>query len=322
MLNLIKIECQKARYSKTVFLAAIICFIAILGFGFFLKQDTFKFSSNISQEEKQLQKEYDSTNNWKQQLKIRQELNSYIYSDKETIAMENELLQYRIDHDIAPSEKNTTWNFISYSFQIIGFLISVFAILFAIESIVKEFSYKTTKLLFTTPFSRTQILLSKYFTNVLLLVSLSIVFFLFAYISGGIYFTFSGAGDKNVFLFFGEIQVCREIQYSMINFLSTLINALLLMTIAFFLAILCRSQTIPLISSLGIMIFGTTIANKLYAVDMKWIRFSFLSNLSLQKYMDTPVKNNNTLLLYICVVVIHLLAFIIGGTLIIKKSDL
>lgn len=324
MLNLVRIECIKMCKSKTILVSLIVCLIAIAGFGFFLKQDNMLGDDEVTKEEQQLQDEYKKSTDWKEQLEIQMELNTYlsdVYADEE-IAVKNELLQYRIDHNIKPYEKNTTWDFIIYTFDMVGLLISVFAIIFSVEIIVKEFTHKTTKILFTKPYSRQQIILSKYITGVLYIFCLAIFCYLTAFIVGGIYFSFQGAGVVSVMKFFDKIFCCTLFAESIIYFLSALLSAVIVMSIAFLISIISRTQTVPLIGTLGILLFGNMIAEKIYFSGFKMMRFSILSNLSLANFIDAPVTSDYSLSLFLGIILIHIILLMFASMQIIKRTDL
>lgn len=323
MLNLIKIECMKMRKSKTILVSFIVCLVSIWGFGFFLNQDN---SSNeeLTAKEQQLHEQYEKSTDWKEQLEIQMELNTYltdIYGGEE-IEVKNEILQYRIEHNLKPYEENTTWDFQVYTFEIIGFIISVFAVIFSVEIVTKEFTLNTTKLLFTKPYSRQNILLSKYAAGVLYTVVLALFCYLAAFLVGGIYFSFQGAGTLSVMKVFNSMYCCSAFAESIVYFAGTLLNAVVVMSIAFLLSLICRSQTFPLIASLGILLFGNMIAGKIYDSGFEMMRFSILSNLSLSNFINSPCPKNYSLPAFLFVVIVHLVLFILASMQIIKRTDL
>lgn len=323
MLNLIKIECMKMYKSKTILISLIVCLISIWGFGFFLKQDD-SGNEELTAEEQQLQKEYENSSDWKEQLEIQMELNTYltdIYGEEE-IEVKNEILQYRIDHNIKPYEENTTWDFLAYTFEVIGFLVSVFTVIFSVEIVTKEFTLKTTKLLFTKPYSRQKIILSKYTAGILYTVVLALFCYLAAFLVGGIYFSFQGAGSLTVMKIFDSMYCCSAFAESIIYFIGTLLNAVVVMSIAFLISLICRSQTFPLIAALGILLFGNMIAGKIYDSGFEMMRFSILSNLSLSNFINSPIPQNYSLLSFLLVVIVHLVLFGLVSIQIIKRTDL
>lgn len=326
MISLIKIEWTKMRGRKLIFAALIICSIAIIAFGFFLKQDTsnFESSADITDEEQKLQDDYQNSADWKEQMKIQMKMNEFlgdIYGEEE-IKVKNDILQYRIDHDLEPFEKNTTWDFIAYAFEIIGFLVSVFAILFAIEIVISEYTYKTAKLLFAKPFTRTKIIVAKYVTSILFMLGLAVFFFVISLVVGGIFFTFKGGTINTAIKFYHKIYECTLYSMSLIQFGATILKSFHVMTIAFFLSILCKNQVAPMITSLGILFFGNMIAEKLYAINFKGIRFSILANLSISSFIDCPVKKEYSFFLFLLVGIIHVIAFIWGSIQLINRADI
>ena len=324
MLNLIKIEWIKECKSKRLFISLMVCLAAMIGFGFFLKQDSIGASNDMTDKERQLQDAYEKSTNWKEQMKIQMQLNEYlsdIYSDEE-IDVKNQILQYRIDNDVKPYGKNTTWDFIIYSFDVIGLLVAVFSIIFSVEIVVKEYTYKTTKLLFTKPYSRSEIILAKYITCILYTALLTLFCYLAAYIVGGIYFSFEGAGVVTVIKMFHTMFCCTLFEKSIIYLAAIFLNAVVLISIAFLLGIICRTQVLPLIATLGIMLFGNMIAQKIYSAGFKMIRFSILPNLSLSGFIDSSVAKGYSPGLFCITVIVHVIILLAASVQIIKRVDL
>jgi ABC-2 type transport system permease protein len=309
--------------SKIIFVSVVVCLVCIWGFGYFLKQDNIGIEE-LSVEEQQLQDEYENSTDWKKQLEIQMELNTYmadIYGEDQ-IEVNNEILQYRIDHNIKPYGDSTTWDFLAYAFEGIGFIISVFAVIFSVEIVTKEFTLKTTKITFTKPYSRQKIIWSKYVTSVLYIIALALFCYLVAFFIGGIYFSFQGAGATAVIKSFSSIYCIPSFAESLIYFGAVLINAIVVMSIAFFISLICKSQTFPLIASLGVLLFGNTIAQKIYESGFKGMRFSILSNLSLSKFIDAPIPENYTLFSFLLVVMVHIVLLVVASFEIIKRADL
>ena len=323
MLNLIKIEIRKMLRSKVIFVSFLVCIIAFAGFGFFLKQDSFSGEESATKEEQLLQEEYSKSTDWKEQLRIQMQLNKYlsdIYGEDE-IAVKNQILQYRIEHNIRPFEENTAWDFIVYSFDIIGFLISVFGIIFSVEIVTKEYSNKTVKLLFTKPYSRQKIIMAKYITSVIYGVGLAVFCFLAALIVGGVLFTFEGASAVTVMKFFNAMLKCSLFTESIVYLLSVMFRTIILISIAFLLSLIVKNQTVPLIISLGILCFGNLLADKIYSLGLESMRFSILSNLSLTGFINCPVTEDASFLLFLVTVMIHIIILIFGILEIVKRTD-
>lgn len=306
-----------------VIVSFIVCVLAIIAFGIFLKQDSFSGEENATKEEQLLQEEYQKSTDWKEQLRIQMQLNKYlsdVYGQAE-IETKNAILQYRIDQNIEPYKDNTTWDFITYSFDMIGFLISVFAIIFSVEIVTKEYTNNTAKLLFAKPYTRQTIILAKYIASVLYSIILALFCFLTAYIVGGLLFTFQGAGVMTVMKFFNTMTTCTLFTESIVYLLSVMINAFIAASIAVLLSLIAKNQAAPLIISLGILVLGNTLADKIYSVGLETIRFSILSNISLTDFIDAPVTEDFSFVLFLLVVIIHIAIFIMGMIEIAKKTD-
>lgn len=323
MINLIKIECFKMYKSKLVIISLLVCAVAIVGFAFFLKQESSSENGDLTKEEQQLRESYEKSTDWREQLQIQMQLNKYLENiyGKDEVEAKNQILQYRIQNDIAPGKKNTTWDFITYCLEIIGFLIPVFTIIFSVEILIKEYSNKTAKLLFAKPYSRGSIIISKYLTSIIYAIMLSVFNFLIAFIVGGVCFSFDGLSTITVIKFFHTVVSCSVFTKSMIYFISVLINAVVVESIAFLLGVICRTQTLPLIAVLGILMFGNMLANKIYAAGFRIIRFSIFSNLSLSNFIDSYVRHGYSLPLFVMSVSIHIIMFLWITIAVVKRAD-
>lgn len=240
---------------------------------------------------------------------------------KEQAEVKNEILQYKIDHNLQPYKENTTYDFVAYMFQILGFLLSVFAIVIAVEIVISEYSNKTVKLIFCKPYRREEIIMSKYMAVLLYVIWLVIVSFIISLITGGILFTWHGSNVKTVIRFFHSMCQCSLLGKAMIYFAFSLVNMVIIGTIAFFLSVLFKSQVSALIVSLGILLFGNTVAEKIDSADFKAIKYSILANLNPGKFVDSPVHQGYTPFIMAAVIMIHMVLLVGGIIFLIKKSD-
>ncbi|MCS0542579.1 ABC transporter permease, partial [Aeromonas veronii] len=105
---------------------------------------------------------------WKQNLQQQNEVYKTDLANEDLPDMvkdisERELAinEYRLEHDIAPMETRSTWNFMTVAAEIVS-LITLFTIVVGASSVASEFTWGTIKLLLIRPVSRAKILLSKY----------------------------------------------------------------------------------------------------------------------------------------------------------------
>lgn len=323
MFRLLRIEARKA-ISRKIFLAAlIICSVLTIGFGWFLSVDL-NLEGEKSVEEIEMEQRYERAEDWKQRLRVEMEMNQYTASvfGQETIDMKNALLQYRIDNDLEPYEKNTVWNFISYTYQILNSMLSIFAVIFIIDIVAMEFTNRTIKLLYTKPYSRCMLLSSKYLAGVTFTLILSVVIVFVAYIVGGVFFSFDGAFVKCPVYFWGEIYTLSAWGESLVYFYSAVLKALIMMTVAFFIAIITQNQIASTLISLGLLFFGSNLSNKLLERGMEWVRFTLFINSDLNEFINQPIDRGDFPILTIGVVIVHVVILYWASMHISKRQDI
>ena len=95
MLNLVKIELKKIFCQKAIWIACIVCLLAIVGLGYFLDMDLedMGIDETMVEEEVQLLKEYDESADWKEKMQVQMELNIFLEDiyGKEQMKVNNEL---------------------------------------------------------------------------------------------------------------------------------------------------------------------------------------------------------------------------------------
>src|SRR5699024_5723265 len=112
-----------------------------------------------------------------------------------TSGYNNQELQYFLDNDINPYEKNS-WMFIDEATFLIMF-ITLFGAIVASDIVAGEFTAGTIKMLMVRPHPRWRILLSKYVASLLFAVVLGILLFISSWIVGGLFFGFGGFDSAN-----------------------------------------------------------------------------------------------------------------------------
>ena len=201
-IKLIKNELRKNINLKSVLIILISVFAVILAFGLFLKNTSEEKPDDLSEQEAVLYDALESTDDWKEKYQIQMELNKTLedFYGEDYVNMQNSLLQYRIDNDIAPKEHgNNAFDFIKFSFSTLGFIIVIIAAFMFTQTLSIEYSNKTEKLVYTKPYSRLQILMSKYLVPLFLVTCLVAFWYLISYIIGGILFSFHDANGNIVY---------------------------------------------------------------------------------------------------------------------------
>ncbi|HEX6923716.1 MAG TPA: ABC transporter permease [Bacillales bacterium] len=192
-------------------------------------------------------------------------------------------LQYALDHDISPYD-TTNWDFVNGASVNIISLISLFAVVIAGTLVAGEFSWGSIKMLLIRPHPRWSILLSKYLAAFLYIVGMFVLLFVSSWLIGGLVFGFGGLDYANLVVDNGhvvkETAIVKALQFYGLQAISTVI----LMTIAFMISTIFRSNAL----AIGISIFILYIANVLALVlsQFEWAKYLIFSNLNLTYYLD------------------------------------
>lgn len=305
MLNLLRIEVLKSICRKSVWISLICCVVLILGFAWFLSKD-WDFGDR-TEEESSVEEQFKNATDWKERLELQMQLNQFNESvyGKDVVEVQNELLRYRIDNNIKPNDKNTTWDFISYSYEMLNIVIAIFAVIFGVEIVTMEYSNKTIKSLYMKPYSRTNILSSKYLLSVFYVFILTMVTTMAAWLTGGFFFSFGGLSSITVIRLFDSIFTVTAMEEGLILGFSCILKALIIMTFAFCLAIISKNQIFSTLCSLGLLFFGKKIMLKIVDSGHEWAKYSLLANFDLSGFINRPIPEGITPIIVVFIVLIH-----------------
>ncbi|HEX7064390.1 MAG TPA: ABC transporter permease [Bacillales bacterium] len=192
-------------------------------------------------------------------------------------------LQYALEHDISPYDTKN-WDFVNGASVNIISLISLFAVVIAGSLIAGEFSWGSIKLLLIRPHPRWSILLSKYLAALLYIVGMVILLFVFSWLIGGLVFGFGGLNYADIVVDNGHVVKETAIVKSLQFYGLAAVTTVILMTIAFMISTIFRSNAL----AIGISIFILYIANVLSLVlsQFEWAKYLIFSNLDLTYYLD------------------------------------
>ncbi|WP_411345525.1 ABC transporter permease [Paenibacillus sp. WLX1005] len=165
------------------------------------------------------------------------------------------------------------------------FLVVLFMLIVASESVASEFTTGTIKLLLIRPWQRWKILSSKFLAVTVFLLVLTLIFTLINLIVSYVLFPAQIAGVPDGELSSYENNLLLLIVYSFIR-------ALILATFAFMLSALFRSSALAITLSM-LLYFSGTITNGLLRLALKpddyWIvKYLLFTNLDLTQYFSEP----------------------------------
>ncbi|MDQ0205445.1 ABC transporter permease [Alkalicoccobacillus murimartini] len=312
MIRLVYNECIKLAYRVGTWVMVGILILGVITM--FIFDYKTKADSEISEEVWKT--------NLQEEIKQYQEYLDEFGSDHiiESFIRENE---YRIENDLPPTDALPTsvWTFISGNQNLI-LLVGVFVIVVSATIISTEFKQGTIKLLLIRPPSRLAILVSKYITVILYSLFLLSILFISSFILGSIFFGFEEK-YSNVILLNGELYEQSPIISLIITYLSNSINFVMLVTLAFAISSIFRSDTIAIALSLIGYIMGAT-ATGILTIFYDWPKYILFTNTNLSQYFSStgPPVEGMTIGFSIVILVIYWVLFLGIAAILFQKKEI
>jgi ABC-2 type transport system permease protein len=194
----------------------------------------------------------------------------------------------------ASGERPSNWFVMWLSSFILSYLIAVFTVVKAADSVAGEFSRGTIKLLLIRPWSRSAILLSKYLSVLLFGLALTVLSFVVTYLFSWLFFGSGGPSDGLPNLS-GE----APLSYILTSYLYNFISLVVVASLAFMLSAAFQSSGLSIGLSIFVLLAGSMgIVNLILgAIQKPWIKFVIFPHLQLYMYQISeqgPVPNYDT----------------------------
>lgn len=215
---------------------------------------------------------------------------------------------------------------LQYFYSQYGVFIIVVIIMIAGTIVSEEFNKGTIKLLLVKPYTRTQILLSKFLTVLIISAFVIVSTILMQILVGGILFGFESLFEPVVVynLSTNAIQEINILAYLGIQTLTQLPIIILLATLAFAISTIFSNSALAItVSLLGYM--GASIINQLaMAYNLTFMKYFVTMNWDLSQYLfgGLPYMEGMNLITSIIICVIYLLIMLIPTFIIFKKRNI
>lgn len=215
---------------------------------------------------------------------------------------------------------------LQYFYSQYGVFIIVVIIMIAGTIVSEEFNKGTIKLLLVKPYTRNQILLSKFLTVIIISAFVIVSTILMQILVGGILFGFGSIFEPVVVynLSANAIQEINIFAYLGIQTLTQLPIIILLATLAFAISTIFSNSALAItISLLGYM--GASIINQLaIAYKLTFMKYFVTMNWDLSQYLfgGLPYMEGMNLITSIIVCVVYLLIMLIPTFIIFKKRNI
>ncbi|MDI6618506.1 MAG: DUF2705 family protein [Clostridiales bacterium] len=298
MINLVRNENMKlyGRLSTWVMMAFLIILIILTGF-------ITSFTANRT-----------SNDNWREELeKENESLKSTVSSmpdvetSKEQYANTIKINEYRLEHNIPPTQTTSLWGFMSSAAGLIS-VISLFTIVIGGGMVSTEFSEGTIKLLLIRPSSRWKILLSKYISTLLATLFMLAILFIISFIVGGILFGFTGISEPYLRYINGNVREVSMVGYVFSLYGYNCVDLIMMATFAFMISTVFRNSSLAIGLAIFLMFTGSTLVMALSKYN--WVKYILFANTNLKMYAEgAPIIKGMTLGFSITVLIIYYILF-------------
>ncbi|AJY73960.1 ABC transporter permease [Paenibacillus beijingensis] len=221
------------------------------------------------------------------------------------------------------SGQPSMWTMMLYESLVMLQLVTIFTVVVAADSVAGEFSAGTIKLLLIRPWSRSKILLSKYVSLLLFSLLSTVILFAAAVVINMIVFGYSG-GQASAIADLGTNLNVGVWNYMLSYYALQWISMVVVITLAFMLSTVFRSNGLAIGLSLFIVLMGSTIATLLRAMmeRYEWIEYIFLVHLNLTGYLSgAPGDNGMTFGFSLGVLAVYYVLFLAVTWTLFRKRD-
>ena len=323
MNKLISLELKKIFHKKAIYIIFIlIVLLVLLNSILILTQKPTEENNYLDNSLKNYEEALQILENYKEKgINNYQEKLDY-YKNLSTLKLNQYMIETK--HNI---NDYTTLN---YQFQTTledyEILIVILILIVSSTILAEEMNKGTIKLLLIKPYTRTQILLSKYLTIIIILF-LSILFlYTVQLLLGGFFLGFHSLTEKVVIYNYEKSQImCYNIViYAIIRVISKLPMLLLLATLSFMISIVTSNSIVSLTLPILIYMFSESINTIAISYNLKIMKYLLTTNWNFTQYLfgNIPTFQYISRNLSIVVCIIYLLVMILFSWIIWRHKDI
>jgi ABC-2 type transport system permease protein len=271
----------------------------------------------------------DPNPNWKQDTQneitmLENQMASASGDEKIMIQNQIEQTQQFLDQDINPNAK-TNWHFMNDVVVGVSSLVTLFVVVVGSANVAAEFSDGTIKQLLIRPHQRWRILLSKYIAVIIYALLLVLTLIVSGYIIGLLLF---GSGDFNMKMFEITLEgrkvaiVGTQFLLKMVYFIPSL---LIIMTIAFMLSTLFKSQALAVGIGIFVLFFSSTLGGIILMLADKytWAKLLIFPHLDLTVYaLQDRILEDITLPVSLSILAVYYAIFMMLTFFFFQKRDI
>ena len=318
MFKLIKNELYKGFFQKKTIVFLVVLFLAVIVSAVIDKSsdvnnwrdDTKKQIQSLEKDISKMQEDNKKADETEQEFN-----NSMIKMEQDQL----NVLNYRLDHDI-PDNVVTPLKFV-YDCKGLFFLITIFMLVYAANTVASEYQHGTIRQLFIKPVKRSTLYFAKYISTIVATAFLMICLYFVAVVIGYLLFAKNSVTIYDVVLTNGKIQLVNMLtsvlQTSLINLFVTCI----LCALSICIAAVCKSNMLAVLISCGIWGLGSFAGTALKKYI--WYDYFLTPNLSLSSFLPggTVPYAGATLLKSIVICLVYFVLMIAVGRYFFAKKD-
>lgn len=244
--------------------------------------------------------------------------------EKEFIQQQIDQTQEYLDKDINPTAK-TNWHFMNEVVVGVSSLVTLFVVVVGSANVAAEFSDGTIKQLLIRPHRRWSILLSKYIAVIIYAILMVATLLISGYLIGIILF---GSGDFNMKIFEMTLEGRKEAVVGtqfLLKILYYIPSLLIVMTIAFMLSTLFKSQALAVGIGIFVLFFSSTLGGIILMLADKyaWAKFLIFPHLDLTVYaLQDRILEDITLPVSLSILAVYYAIFMIVTFFFFQKRDI
>ena len=237
----------------------------------------------------------------------------------------SEINKYILDNKININKINDTRGILLNLFTEYELIIVVITIVISGTIVSEEFNKGTIKKLLIKPFTRKEILLSKYITSLLMIIFVITTLIITELIVGGVFFGYDSLSIKEVIYNFNsnKLETYNIFAYLLILIINKLPMLILLTTFTFLVSVLFTNSALSI--SIGLILYMTSniINNIATYLNVKILKYFITPNWDLSIYLFGIISENKNININHSILISAIyLIIIISSTFIIfdKKS--
>ncbi|WJH37257.1 ABC transporter permease [Paenibacillus sp. CC-CFT747] len=241
-------------------------------------------------------------------------------SYKQMLERDTKVMEYRLQNDLPPADKNTLWKGVLDSANLIS-LVTIFTVIIAADIVAAEFATGTIKMLLIRPASRAKILLSKYAATLAFSILLLVILFATSFVINGILYGFGGADLPYLYASKdGAVHQTGMLVHALQTYGLNCAGLVMIVTLAFMVSTIFRSSSMAIGLSLGVMFLGQLILG--FFSKYNWIKYYLFANTDLTVYLTgMPPKEGMSMGFSLTVLAVYFLIFNILSWSIFMKRD-